>query len=410
MINTTDNQTNKCNICIKRYTFIDEHSLLYNKERMYLDFKNSYYMVLISIKDRNSIIHKSSGDFREIKKNLEMYLNNSLKEIGTFLYKLKLDYATLLSQKNLTKFIEFIEKINKEKPFGQEICIKVVISKINEETPQLSLDGLDNVLNYINNEKKYLAHRIVTPKEFHKILNEIKHERKVYLEIEYALKNDNIILYKQGISDINNNINKFECLVRMNVNGEIKSPDYFLDISKKYGLYNKISKCVINKAFEYFKDKDSYFSINLDNSDFSDFSVLKCLIKNLKTYTKNKFIIEIIETEELKLKKIQLIHKIRNNYGILISIDDFGSGHSNLMSVIEYKANYLKIDGSIIKNIHLLKSNQKVLEHVCKLAKDFNLKLVAEFVSSQEIRDCLSKYDIDYFQGYLFSKPIALKG
>ena len=91
-----------------------------------------------------------------------------------------------------------------------------------------------------------------------------------------------------------------------------------------------------------------------------------------------------------------------------ISIDDFGSGYSNLLHVASIPADFLKIDGSIVKEC----CKSKASEGLVQLISGWNdisgrdTQIVAEFVENEAIQDKLLRYHIDYSQGYLFSKPV----
>ena len=106
---------------------------------------------------------------------------------------------------------------------------------------------------------------------------------------------------------------------------------------------------------------------------------------------------------ETLLRFVSRIHKL----GGKISIDDFGSGYSNLQHVVNIPADYLKIDGSIVKEC----CTNKASEGLVQLISSWNrisgrdTRIIAEFVENEAIQDKLLQYGIDYSQGYLFSKP-----
>jgi EAL domain-containing protein (putative c-di-GMP-specific phosphodiesterase class I) len=95
--------------------------------------------------------------------------------------------------------------------------------------------------------------------------------------------------------------------------------------------------------------------------------------------------------------------------GYKMCIDDFGSGYSNLMHILNMDIDYLKIDASIIKNIHKDKKSFLITENMVNFTKKTNIKVVAEYVENKEILAVLNKLDVDYGQGYLFSKPEKIK-
>ena len=96
-----------------------------------------------------------------------------------------------------------------------------------------------------------------------------------------------------------------------------------------------------------------------------------------------------------------------HDLGGKISIDDFGSGYSNLQHIANIHSDYLKIDGSIVKRCCEDPEQEKLIALISgwKDLSEKEIRVIAEFVENAEIQKRLLKYDIDYSQGYLFSKP-----
>jgi EAL domain-containing protein (putative c-di-GMP-specific phosphodiesterase class I) len=91
--------------------------------------------------------------------------------------------------------------------------------------------------------------------------------------------------------------------------------------------------------------------------------------------------------------------------GYKICIDDFGSGYSNLMHILGMDIDYLKLDATIIKNIHKDKKSFLITETMSDFCKKTGIKIIAEYVENDEILDVLKNLEVDYGQGCLFSKP-----
>ena len=95
--------------------------------------------------------------------------------------------------------------------------------------------------------------------------------------------------------------------------------------------------------------------------------------------------------------------------GYKIFLDNFGSGYSNFLYPIEIQADYLKIDGEIVRKIIDDEDSFLVLKSIVNFAKDANIKVVAKCVEKEEIYEKVKTLDIEYFQGYFFSKPDLIK-
>lgn len=93
-------------------------------------------------------------------------------------------------------------------------------------------------------------------------------------------------------------------------------------------------------------------------------------------------------------------------YGCKIAIDDFGTGYSNFEYLLKLKADFIKIDGSLIKNIDKDILSEKVCRNIVNFAKDLGMKTIAEFVENESILQKVKELGIDYSQGYYFSAPI----
>ncbi len=223
-----------------------------------------------------------------------------------------------------------------------------------------------------------------------------------------ALKEGRVTTFFQPIVDKEEKIIAYETLVRIIDNdGSIISPFKFLDIAKKSNQYTKITKVVIEKAFETFKESKYRFSVNIDFEDINSKEVRELLRSKLSQCKKpHNFTAEILESDSISnYEKVEEFIKELKSFGCKVAIDDFGSGYSNFERVAKLDVDYIKIDGSIIKNIHSNESMRKIAESIVHFAKNIDKEVIGEFVSSQEVFNASKALDIDYFQGYYFSEP-----
>ena len=231
--------------------------------------------------------------------------------------------------------------------------------------------------------------------------------------INYAIAHNGVIPYFQGIYDNNEKkIHHYESLMRLkDENGKIYYPGSFLDVARTFGLlYDSLSFTMIQTVFERFKDvEDKSVSINLGFRDIKNKKLVEYIYDFLRRVKHpENFVFEILENEELDdydllIKFVDNIHDL----GGKISIDDFGSGYSNLQHVMSIHSDYLKIDGSIVKNCCNNQEAENLIALIAawKKVSSRNVKIIAEFVENEDIQNKLLQYAIDYSQGYLFSKP-----
>ena len=150
-------------------------------------------------------------------------------------------------------------------------------------------------------------------------------------------------------------------------------------------------------------------SINLSFKDILNYEFIDYLdnvLEKLKFEDRNRLVFEILESENLSdydfLEEFVLKYK---KLGVKIAIDDFGSGYSNFIRIIRLKPDYLKIDGSLIKNIDKDNNSYEIVKSIIAFSKTLNIKTIAEYVHSEEIFNLLLELDVDEFQGYYFGKP-----
>jgi EAL domain-containing protein (putative c-di-GMP-specific phosphodiesterase class I) len=93
------------------------------------------------------------------------------------------------------------------------------------------------------------------------------------------------------------------------------------------------------------------------------------------------------------------------NQGIKIAIDDFGTGYSNFAHILKIRPNYIKIDGSLIKNINTDKNSYELVKSIIDFSKALNIKVIAEFVHSREVYESILNLGVDEFQGFYLGEP-----
>ncbi len=231
--------------------------------------------------------------------------------------------------------------------------------------------------------------------------------------INYAISHDKVIPYYQGIHDNNTeHIHHYESLMRLeDENGTIYYPGSFLDVARSYGLlYDSLSAAMIRKVFEKFRNAEGKsVSINLSIRDIKNRELVDYIFEFLSMVRHpENFVFEILENEDIDDydELITFVDRI-HDLGALISIDDFGSGFSNLLHLANIHSDYLKIDGSIIRKCCEDKESENLIALISgwKQLIGRDIRIIAEFVENEAIQSKLLAYDIDFSQGYLFSVP-----
>lgn len=185
------------------------------------------------------------------------------------------------------------------------------------------------------------------------------------------------------------------------------SPFFFLEVSKKAKLYQSITKTVIAKSFKKFENSKHAVSINITTEDILSLGVRDFIIQKLsESAGKVKVIFEIVESDGIEnYEEVSKFIADAKKYGAEIAIDDFGTGYSNFEHILRLKVDYIKIDGSLIKNLHIDKHSAVIVETIVSFAKKLGIKTVAEFVHSKDVIDKVASMGIDYSQGFYLSEP-----
>ena len=228
--------------------------------------------------------------------------------------------------------------------------------------------------------------------------------------IKEAIDDDRIVCYYQPIFDNKTSkLNKYESLVRLiDKDGQAISPFFFLDIAKKAKLYPQITKIIIDKTFDTFKKlEDVEFSINLTIDDILSEKTTSYIYQQLEGYPNpSRVIFEITESQEVSdYKLINKFIKYVKQYNVKIAIDDFGSGYANFEHILNIDADFIKIDGSLIKNIDTDENSYIITEAIINFSKKLGRKTIAEFIHSKEVYKIVKELGADYSQGFYLGTP-----
>ena len=232
----------------------------------------------------------------------------------------------------------------------------------------------------------------------------IEKEIKTISFVKKAIKEDRVIPVFQKIEK---DIPSFEALVRIEENSKLISPFFFLDSIKYTSYYEEITKIMIVKTFEKFKNNFLKVSLNFSFSDIKNRKLIDFLIKSIYKYKmRNRLIIELLESESMSdIDYVCEFISLMRPYGVEIAIDDFGSGYSNFVYLTKISPNYIKIDGSLIKDLDVNEKLKKIVCNINDFAHSLGIKTIAEFVRSKEIYEICKKIGIDGFQGYYIHEP-----
>lgn len=230
-------------------------------------------------------------------------------------------------------------------------------------------------------------------------------------KLNTAIQDDRIVPFYQPIYNFKTKkIEKYEVLMRyIDEDGTEVSPVNFLEVAKKTKLYPQLTKRIVNKAANYFKDyREVEFSINLTLEDLLNQDTMSYIYSTIKQHKLFKnLVIEIVESEELvSFEHVEEVLKKFKNKGVKIAIDDFGAGYSNYNYLLKLDVDYIKIDGSIINNILKSQATVDIVSSIVDFSQKSGIKTIGEFVSNEELASKIEHLNVDFAQGYFYGKPM----
>ena len=285
---------------------------------------------------------------------------NMIKPASFKLFRMNSDEFVLISEKQMreeelgdtaSSIISFFDQMDIEVSDSIELVISISIG--------IAVGNSNETLNQAKIAIKELReHKRGSYKIFDPESSYIKkQEENIYWihKKKNAFIEENLTAFYQPI--INNKtkkIEKYECLVRIYEDDVLVPPIRFMEASVLTGTLALVTKTVIKKSFETFSDTNYEFSINITNTDLYSEYLEAYLMKYVQMYDidPSRVVLEILEDiDTLNTTKIlNQLNSLRER-GFKLAIDDFGSQSSNFSRLLEFSPDYLKIDGSFIKNI-----------------------------------------------------------
>jgi EAL domain-containing protein (putative c-di-GMP-specific phosphodiesterase class I)/DNA-binding response OmpR family regulator len=369
----------------------------------------------------------------KIAEKLDSIFLNALKQFSALLPRHSIyhisngEYAILVDVENFesnrieafcTNLIEYVKK--SRFTFDMyEFYVNVTMSYSNT-SPETLYEDAHTILGAALQEKKEY---LLSDGMIDKLKENIEENLKILKVIKEAMKDDKIVPFFQPIyNNKTGEIKRYEALVRMyDEKYDVVFPQpYFLEAAKKGKLYPYITKLLIDKVIQKIRENGCEISINLSSLDIEDPVMREFLLEALENNrdVTDKLIFELLEDKETdSYEVVKNFIQLAKSYGVKIAIDDFGSGFSNFIRIIEFQPDIIKLDGSLIKDIAHSNACRQTVETIKIFADKIGAKTVAEYVSDKKIFNIINEIGIDYSQGFyigkaeleLAKKPLEIK-
>jgi len=214
--------------------------------------------------------------------------------------------------------------------------------------------------------------------------------------------------YQPLLNNRTGRIDKFESLIRLRHEGTIVLPMDFLEAAKEGGMLSSVTRIMISESFHDFSKIDHSFSVNITEQDLLNKNFISFLEKKLLSnkIEPHRVYFELLEgiSTDVANNSLETLKEIKK-MGCKLSVDDFGTEHSNFRRLLELEVDLIKIDGSFIKNIDKCETSQKIVRSIISFADSMGAMTAAEFVHSSEIQQIVKSMGIDYSQGYFIGIP-----
>lgn len=240
--------------------------------------------------------------------------------------------------------------------------------------------------------------------------------------IREALKEDRFRLYQQPVITVGTNgpeAPHHEILLRMlDEEGNLLKPCSFLGAAEQFGLMPDIDRWVIRNTFQWLKENTGpslaghQLAINLSGQSLSSNAFLGFVIDLIdeSPIDRGSIYFEITETAAIaNLEDAARFIRILKGMGCKFSLDDFGSGMSSFQYLKNLPVDYLKIDGSYVRDLVHEPIDRAMVEAVNQVGHAMGMKTIAEFVENQATLDALADIGVDFAQGYGIAKPAPIE-
>lgn len=382
------------------------------------------YMDLDQFKIINDTCGHAAGD--ELLCRIALLLKSALRERDMLARLGGDEFALLLENCDLQDAFAVAEECRnlvqhyrfkwEDRLFTIGVSIGLVVIDETSGTLSSILSAADAAC-YVAKERGRNQIHVYQPKDSDLVRH--RSEMQWVARIHRALEENRLRLYWQEVRPVaqtESEVCHIEILVRMlDEEGNIILPMAFIPAAERYALMPKLDRWIIQKTMEacgqcmtVLGKKGCLFAINLSGVSLKDPVFRSWLIEVLKQHPQisHHLCFEITETAAIgNLSVANSFIAELQHFGCRFALDDFGSGLSSFTYLKNLKVDYLKIDGAFVLDMDRDPLDYSMVEAIQRIASQFGIKTVAEFVESQAVLDCLRKIGVDYAQGSYLHKP-----
>ena len=341
-------------------------------------------------------------------------------EFGVILNHCSIDQATQIANE-LRELIQEFRFLWDDKPFAIGVSIGLVSITHATEDLMSVLKAADAACYAAKDQGR---NRVHIYKENDKHLVQRQGEMRWALQIHEAFDDRRFRLYCQPIIPLGNTPSEglhIEILVRLlGRKGNVIPPGAFISAAERYDLMTAIDRWVVKETFRNFRHFEKKSStgrihtcaINLSGKSVTDKDFLRYIRKKLKKYRvqPKRICFEITETAAIAnlANALNFIKELKK-LGCRFALDDFGSGLSSFAYLKNLPVDFLKIDGTFVKDLDKDPIDQAMVQAINNIGHVMGIKTIAEFVETPAIAKRLTALGVDYAQGYSIAEPMPIE-
>ncbi len=338
-------------------------------------------------------------------------------EFGILLESCPLEQAEKIAE-GIRNAIAGFRFVWKEKPFGVGVSIGMVMFNADYVSIDEALSKADMACYAAKDKGRNRVHVYsADDQEIARRYSDMQWAAK----IRQGLEEGRFLLYRQQILSLQGapDERRYEYLLRLrDESGAIIAPGAFIPAAEHYNLMPQLDRWVVKMVFTRLAsrhgpdwEKRGVCFINLSGNSLSDESFFPFIRTQLRRYgvPPSCICFEITETAAIANlgRAIDFIKEIRE-LGCQFALDDFGSGLSSFSYLKAIPVDYLKIDGSFVRNMLEEPMDCAIVEAINRIGQVAGIRTVAEFVENDAIQRRLEQIGVDFAQGYGISLPLPV--
>lgn len=401
---------------------IDRDTGLFNQNglRLYLQQLYSKGIKFSVVAISFEYLSNNEEELQEIRKKDRKSLLDHLGKMnyGYIFYNLGNEVMVVFEQEKMVREVinEMKVRFNlMRKDHGGDIRLRYIITK--------DADLLENEAQLL----QYLAHcRMIQKSSVEKdvillnaeMINEIAEKIEIENMVETAIKENRVEVFYQPIYSLEERrFYSAEALARIRLpNGELIGPNVFIELAERNGMIVELGEQIFDQVCQFIHSEAyqqldlGYIEVNLSVIQCADEGLAEKFIAIMEKYdvSPTDINLEITESASVQAKKV-LLENMRQlrEYGISFSLDDFGTGRSNLNYIAEMPVDIVKFDREMTLAYFENERFRHVITSVVNMIDGMGMKIVLEGIEEEKQVSAMEKLAVDYIQGYYFSKPLS---